>query len=160
MESTERVFNLMQCTPDEKFDYAIFLLQGDAYSWWKTIPQSMVQPPVLTWDDFLREYYEKYALAVYKREKRREFIELKQNNMSVAEYGLKFTQLSVYATNLISSEEGKCQKFEEGLHFDIQNRLTPYDLENFSRLIAAAVRAEKTSNREKDILCQPKRIGR
>ena len=32
LESTEWVFNLMQCTPDEKLDYAVFLLQGDAYS--------------------------------------------------------------------------------------------------------------------------------
>ena len=27
-----------------------------------------VQPRVLTWDDFLREYHDKYALTVYKRE--------------------------------------------------------------------------------------------
>ena len=32
LESIERVFNLMQCTPDERFDYAVFLLQGDAYN--------------------------------------------------------------------------------------------------------------------------------
>ena len=32
LESTERIFNLMHCTPDEKFDYAVFLLQEDAYS--------------------------------------------------------------------------------------------------------------------------------
>ena len=32
LESTERVFNLMQCTPEERFDYAVFLLQGDTYS--------------------------------------------------------------------------------------------------------------------------------
>ena len=68
LENTERVFNLMQCTAEEKFDYAVFLLQGDAYNWWKTVPQSLVQPPVLTWDDFLREYHEKYTPAVYKRE--------------------------------------------------------------------------------------------
>ena len=91
----------MQCTLDEKFDYAVFLLQGDAYSWWKTIPHSLVQPPVLTWDDFLREYHDKYTPSVYKKEKRREFIELKQDKMTVAEYGLRFTQLSVYAANLI-----------------------------------------------------------
>ena len=63
--------------------------------------------------------------------------------MSVAEYGLKFTQLSIYALNLISTEEEKCQKFEDGLQYDIRSKLTPYDLENFSRLMAAAVRAEK-----------------
>ena len=33
LESIERIFVLMQCTPEEKFDYAIFLLQGDAYNW-------------------------------------------------------------------------------------------------------------------------------
>ena len=70
LENTERVFNLMQCTAEEKFDYAAFLLLGDTYNWWKIVPQSLVQPPVLTWDDFLREYHEKYTPAVYKREKR------------------------------------------------------------------------------------------
>ena len=69
--------------------------------------------------------------------------------MSVAEYGLKFTQLSVYALNLIPSEEEKCQKFEEGLHYDIRNRLTPYDLENYSRLMAAAIRAERLAKERK-----------
>ena len=33
LESIERIFNLMQCTPRERFDYTVFLLQGDAYSW-------------------------------------------------------------------------------------------------------------------------------
>ena len=47
LESVERVFTLMQCTPDEKFNYAVFLLQGDAYNWWKTVRSSLVQPPVL-----------------------------------------------------------------------------------------------------------------
>ena len=33
LENTERIFNLMQCTTEEKYDYAVFLLQGDAYNW-------------------------------------------------------------------------------------------------------------------------------
>ena len=78
LESVERVFTLMQCTPDEKFNYAVFLLQGDAYNWWKTVPSSSAQPPVLKWEDFLREYRNKYTPEVYKREKRQEFLMLKQ----------------------------------------------------------------------------------
>ena len=38
LKSTEWIFNLMYCTPEKRFDYAVFLLQGDAYSWWETIP--------------------------------------------------------------------------------------------------------------------------
>ena len=69
--------------------------------------------------------------------------------MTVAEYGLKFTQLSVYAASLVATEEEKCQKFEEGLNWDIRNRLTPYDLEGFSRLMSAAIRAKKMVNERK-----------
>ena len=49
----QRVLNLMKCIPEEKFDYAVSLLQGNAYDWWETIPGSDTQPPVLTWNDFL-----------------------------------------------------------------------------------------------------------
>ena len=86
---------------------------------------------MLQWNDFLREFHEKYTPTVFRNEKRKEFIELKQKDMSVAEYGLKFTQLSVYAANLVSTEQEKCHKFEEGLSYNIRNRLTPYDLETF-----------------------------
>ena len=142
----------MQCTPDERFDYAVFLLQGDAYNWWKTVPDSLVQPPVLSCNDFLWEYRGKYAPEVYRRKKRREFIELKQNDMTVAEYELKFTQLSVYATNLVATEEEKCLIFEERLTYKIRSKLTPYDIETFPRLIAAAIRAEKLVNEKKVLL--------
>ena len=50
LKSTERIFNLMYCTPEERFDYAVFLLQGDAYSWWETIPQSTVHSPATSTD--------------------------------------------------------------------------------------------------------------
>ena len=159
LKSTERIFNLMHCTPEERFDYAVFLLQGDAYSWWETIPHSTVQPPVLTWEDFRREFNDKYAPAMYRRDKRREFVVLEQGKMTVAEYGLKFTQLSVYALNLIATEEEKCQKFMEGLHFEIRNKLTPFDMENFSRLMTAAVWAEKLVNERRAYFASQKESG-
>ena len=79
--------------------------------------------------------------------------------MSVAEDGLKFTQLSIYAANLITSEEEKCLKFEEGLHYDIRSKLTPYDLENFSRRMAAAIRAEKLVKEGKSYFANQKESG-
>ena len=46
---------------------------------------------------------------------------------------MEFTQLSAYAANLVATEEEKYQKFEEELTYDIRSKLTPYDLEIFSR---------------------------
>ena len=77
LKRTQRVLNLMKCTSEEQFDYAVSLLQEDAYAWWETIPGSDVQPPVLTWDDFLREFSNNYKPEVYKDDKRREFLNLK-----------------------------------------------------------------------------------
>ena len=75
--------------------------------------------------------------------------------MTLAEYELKFTQLSVYATHLVATEEEKCLKFEEGLTYDIRSKLIPYDLETFPRLIAAAIRAEKLLNEKKIFSSSP-----
>ena len=77
LKRTERVLNMMCCTSEEKFDYAVSLLQSDAYDWWETILNSTVQPPILTWDDFLRDFRDKYMPEVYRDEKQREFLTLR-----------------------------------------------------------------------------------
>ena len=33
LKRTERVFSMMRCTMEEQFDFAVSLLQGDAYDW-------------------------------------------------------------------------------------------------------------------------------
>ena len=131
---TERILNQMYCTPEERYDYATSLLQGAAWSWWETVPNSQVYPPVLTYGDFVREFKNNYAPDIFKDEKRKEFLNLKQGNMSVAEYEIKFNQLSAYALNLIATEKDKCRQFEEGLKYGICCKLTTTDLESYARL--------------------------
>ena len=127
---------------------------------YRTTPTTGGRPfHLLLSEDFLREFHEKYTPAVYKREKRWEFITLEQGNMTVAEYAQKFTQLSVYALNLVSTEEEKCQKFEEGLSYDIRSKLTLTDLENFSKLMAAAIRAEKLVKERRAYFASQKESG-
>ena len=59
----------------------------------------------LTWNDFLREFADKYAPPVYKSKKKIEFLELKQNDKSVANYELQFMRLSKYAPEEIATDE-------------------------------------------------------
>ena len=37
LRSTERVFDQMEYTSEERLDYAVSLLQDDAFDWWETI---------------------------------------------------------------------------------------------------------------------------
>ena len=54
LQRTERIFEMMYYTPEEKLDYAISLLQDDAYDWWVTVPHSRTRPWVLGYEDFLQ----------------------------------------------------------------------------------------------------------
>ncbi|XP_074363335.1 uncharacterized protein LOC141703797 [Apium graveolens] len=159
LKRTERVFIMIRCVPEEKFDYAVSLLQEDAYDWWETVPDSTVQPPILTWDDFLREFRDKYMPEIYKDEKQREFLTLKQGIMSVAEYEVKFTQLSHYVMVIVSTERDRCRHFEEGLKYDIRSKITPRDLRSYTDLRVAAIRAERLIKEKPTFFQRPKREG-
>ncbi|WOG86435.1 hypothetical protein DCAR_0205639 [Daucus carota subsp. sativus] len=143
LKRTKRVFNMMHCGDEEKFDYAVSLLQDDAYDWWETVPDSDAQPQKLTWDDFQREFKDKYMPEIYRDEKQREFLNLKQGNMTVAEYEVKFTQLSRYASSMVATERDKCRRFEEGLKYEIRSKITIGELRCYTDLRAAAIRAER-----------------
>ncbi len=73
----DKVFKKLHCTEEFRFEFSASLLQGDAYDWWKTIPHSLVESPVLTWDDFLREFRQKYVPYAYVDHKLQEFLSLK-----------------------------------------------------------------------------------
>ena len=64
----------------------------------------------------------------YRDEKQWEFLNLKQRTMTVAEYEVRFTQLSHYAPMMVATERDRCCRFEEGFHYDIRSRITLGDL--------------------------------
>ena len=124
---------------DAQYDFAISLLQGDAYDWWETVPGAMVRPSILMYADFFREFRDRYMPEVYRDEKQREFLNLRQRDMNVAEYEVRFTQLSHYAPMMVTTDRDKCRRFEEGLNYEIRDRLTPGDLRSYTDLKAAAI---------------------
>ena len=76
----------------------------------------------LTWVDFLKEFSDKYMPVVYKDKNKLEFLELKQNDLSVANYEVQFVRLSRYAHVEVATEELKRNKFKRGLNLKIRER--------------------------------------
>ncbi|KAL0401651.1 UNVERIFIED_CONTAM: Transposon Ty3-G Gag-Pol polyprotein [Sesamum latifolium] len=97
LRNTERVLDRIECTPEQRLRYAVSLFEKDALNWWETVPGSKNRPITLTWNDFLKEFADKYTPPVYRNRKKFEFLELKQNELSVAGYELQFVRLSKYA---------------------------------------------------------------
>ena len=62
---------------------------------------------------------------MYRENKWKKFLNLKQRNLSVAEYEKEFSHLSKYAPELVLTEAFQCRQFEDGLNESIKIYLVP-----------------------------------
>ncbi|KAL0298596.1 UNVERIFIED_CONTAM: hypothetical protein Sradi_6519400 [Sesamum radiatum] len=77
LRNTERVLDIIECTSEQRLRYAVSLFEKDALDWWETVPGSKNRPTTLTWNDFLKEFADRYTLPVYRNRQIVEFLELK-----------------------------------------------------------------------------------
>ena len=73
------------------------------------------------------------------------FLEPKQNNLSVMEYEAKFTELSRFVPELVSTEEKKDRRFNQGLRQWIQNRISILELTDYATVVQKASTMESGS---------------
>lgn len=71
----------------------------------------------ITWENYNKEFLEKYFPTDVRSKKEIKFLELKQGNMYVADSATKFKELMRFFPqyNGVETEESKCVKFESGL---------------------------------------------
>ena len=62
---------------------------------------------------------DKYMSPMYKARKKLEFLNLKQDELSVIGYEVQFVRLSKYAPEEVVTDELKRDKFERGLTLEI-----------------------------------------
>ena len=111
-------------------------------------------PDLIPWEFFVQEFRVKYVSDMYKETKWKQFLNLKQRNLSVAEYEKEFSHLSKYAPELVLTETFRCGQFEDGLNEFIKRYLAPVTVlqqVNFYQLVQVAMKVEKfeASSRER-----------
>ncbi|KAG8491589.1 hypothetical protein CXB51_014771 [Gossypium anomalum] len=131
LENTIRVFDELSCTPEECMKCIVSLLRDPAYHWWKTLV-SIVPKERVTWDFFQEEFRKKYISQRFIDQKRKEFLELKQGNMTVTDYEREFVRLIKYARECVSTEAIMCKRFEDGLNDNIRLSATSKRPKEFS----------------------------
>lgn len=89
LENTIRVFDELSYTPEECMKCVVSLLRDTTHQWWNTL-MSIFPPERVTWDFFQVEFRKKYISQRFIDQKRKEFLELKQDRMSVTEYEQEF----------------------------------------------------------------------
>jgi hypothetical protein len=96
----------------------------------------------ITWVEFATQFRNYHIPAGLMKIKKKEFLSLKQGNMSVSEYHDKFIQLSRYAPDEVAKDERKQEHFIEGLNGPLQYALVAHTFPSFQRLIDKALTIE------------------
>ena len=91
---------------------------------------------------------DKYMSPMYKARKKLEFLNLKQDELSVADYEVQFVRLSKYAPEEVATDELKRDKFERGLTLEIREKIV-IKPPTYRDALEAALRAEEIISERK-----------
>ncbi|XP_012477541.2 uncharacterized protein LOC105793161 [Gossypium raimondii] len=127
--------------------------ENSTYRWWKTLV-SVVSKERVTWDFFQEEFRKKYISQRFIDQNRKEFLELKQGRMSVAEYEREFVRLSKYAQECVPIEAIMCKRFEDGLNEDIRMFVGMLELKEFVVLVGRACKAEELNKEKRKVVIE------
>ena len=153
LEKLQRIVEEVRCPPDQRVTCAISLLQGSAYDWWKLVLRSLRLPDPMPWEFFVQEFKAKYVSDMYREIKWKQFLNLKQRNLSVVKYEKEFSHLSKYAPKSVLTEAFRCRQFEDGLNESIKRYLAPVTVlqqVNFYRLVQETMKVEKSEANSKE----------
>ena len=121
LKEIEKAFALAQIPENKKTDYASYFLKNEANYWWESI-KALEATEVIIWDRFKEMFLEKYFPAYMTDQMELKFLELKQGNMSVAEYETKFTELSRFVPTYVDTERKRARRFQQGLKSWIRSK--------------------------------------
>ena len=133
---------MTQCNDREMVLYAAGRLEGLAADWWDAYTAAHTAANTITWQEFRDSFRAHHIPSGVMKLKQREFLALKQGNMTVNEYLDKFTQLSRYAPDEVNTDEKRQERFLDGLIGPLNYRLQSHTFPNFQMLLNKAIGLE------------------
>src|SRR5687767_5621690 len=121
IDEIARVVTIMGVTSEEKAELAAYQLKGVAQIWFEQWRELRGVDALPSWDEFKAAFLDHFFPLELREAKMREFLNLRQGNMSVREYSLKFTKLYKYASTIIANPRAKMSQFMSGLNDTLKN---------------------------------------
>ncbi|XP_038902289.1 uncharacterized protein LOC120088923 [Benincasa hispida] len=158
--SIETIFRHMNIPEEQKVNCVTFMLRGDAKFLWESTQRTIKGS--VTWQQFNQVFYNKYFPLTVRYQKEVEFLNLCQENMSMAEYEWKFERLSHFVPRLVDTEEKKVERFIWGLREGIRGIVTTFQHIEYALALESALLMEvnlavKTSTSEQGFIPNQKR---
>ncbi|XP_075076654.1 uncharacterized protein LOC142163281 [Nicotiana tabacum] len=120
IDEVQKIFRVMHATDTEAAELAAYQLKYVANVWYETWEESRGEDAdPATWKDFADAFLEHFLPIEVMEAKALEFQRLRQNDMSVNEYYLKFVSLAKYVPEMVREMRARVRRFVLGLSDDL-----------------------------------------
>lgn len=143
IRSLEVIFKYMDLADADRVRCVTFPLKEDASFWWEGAEKTL-DMVTLDWAGFKRVFYDKYFTPDVQAKLKREFWNLRQGDMSVAEYVKKFDRGCHFSPLIANNEAEKLQHFLDGLLPSIRRDVLMVDPADYTAAQKMAYRSEQT----------------
>jgi len=150
LTDTSDLLNAARVPEENQVEVAKIQLKDIARTWWLAEEARLERP--VTWDTFSKSFYSRFFPVTAQKDMEEQFIRLRQGNKSVDEYAAEFLRLSRFAPYMVTDEEKRANRFQQGLQMDIQVFLMPQQLKTYSEVLSIAREVERGLEKKRLIL--------
>jgi hypothetical protein len=141
IEAKFSVFTL-PCSEERKASFAALQLRGAALIWWENFKTIIPAGHQITWAEFKQAFKEHHIPKGLMDRKMKELLALKQGSDTVYEYAKMFNALCQYGGHHVDNDAKKIERFRDGLHGDLYERLNLYAPNSYQDLVNKAISQE------------------
>mgnify|MGYP003703124813 CR=1 FL=1 len=146
--------NLCQCDPVEKATFAAYYLQGASAAWWETYKTLIPPDEPINWTVFWEGFISAHIPPGLMEIKKKEFLNLKQGNMTFMEFMERFNYLGRYVAADMNTEAKKVELCRDRLAPELNHAITAHEITSMKSLVEKALRVESS---EKEVVEDRKR---
>ncbi|XP_073271489.1 uncharacterized protein [Primulina huaijiensis] len=144
LSKINKIFSILNYSEDQKVNFSTYLFEEASHNWWRMVEHKWTKNhnPKM-WDNFLQEFEGKYITQVILNTREREFMDLVQGDMTIAQYEAEFHRLIHYAKHYMEDEVRKKKKFVHGLNLDIRWATLSTEVASYVSAVNQALRVKE-----------------
>src|SRR3954470_13933570 len=142
LRSIERKLQAGHVADGDKVNYVAYHLEGTTSSWWENYLNMRPAGPPTTYNEFCTAFREHHIPKGPMDRKHEEFCNLTQGRRTVDEYSREFNRLARYATEEVSTDSKKHERFRRGFNTALRRELNLHDFASIQVLVNKVIKAE------------------
>ncbi|KAJ9557142.1 hypothetical protein OSB04_011756 [Centaurea solstitialis] len=129
IESMESVLHISKCTEGNKVEYAAYLLQGRALTWWNTQVQTRGREATgqISWEEFKKMLKEEFCPRSEIQKLEAELWHHEMKGSDISTYTTQFHELAKLVPHLVTPEQNRVDRYVWGLSLVIRGNVTAAD---------------------------------